>query len=539
MNTTPQPNPAFAAHFPWQFPENPFNYRGLVSQPAGIGQVPPARYGTKVAIIGAGVSGLAAAYELMRLGLHPVIYEAARSPDGTPRIGGRTYTYRFPGDPLALAEIGAMRFPTTHRTLTYYLDRFGLDYSRPFPDPMTVPTVLYFQGQKHFIPLGGVLPPALRRAAAAWTAFITPLKAEMTRVWDDPKARRCQWQAYVRRYSSKSFYEVLHEQGLSPKEIKLFGHLGFGTGGFDSLYPVSFIEILRGVICRWYEDQRLVKGGIDQLAQNFWTRLRPCQFFGETSVARLNSGQPGPAVQEISTPPDPQGEVVITDARGQTETFAAVIVSCSLRALEMDIRVNRSTFSADVWDALRNIQLICSGKVFVRTRTAFWKDREPTATLNTTITDEPIRAAYLFDFDDTPSGVICLSYTWGDSSIKFDALSPEERVQLCLSILAKIYGQDLVSDQIMETVSFAWQEARGYHGAFKLTYPGQYEYQQALFRQPFYPRPPRHNGVFLAGETTSWAGGWVEGALHSGLDAACAVILRLGGVVHRPTHVSR
>jgi monoamine oxidase len=198
--------------------------------------------------------------------------------------------------------------------------------------------------------------------------------------------------------------------------------------------------------------------------------------------------------------------------------------------------VNRSTFNDDLWDALRNIHLICSGKVFVRTRTAFWKDGEPAATLNTTITDEAIRAAYLFDFDDTPSGVICLSYTWGDSAIKFSALNHEERVQLCLAILAKIYGRDLISAQVMETVSFAWQEAKGYHGAFKLTYPGQYEYQQALFRQPFDPPPPRHNGVFLAGETTSWAGGWIEGALHSGLDAARAVIARLGGVVHSNTN---
>ncbi len=88
-------------------------------------------------------------------------------------------------------------------------------------------------------------------------------------------------------------------------------------------------------------------------------------------------------------------------------------------------------------------------------------------------------------------------------------------------------------------MSFAWEEAIGYHGAFKLTYPGQYEYQRALFRQPFYPPPPRHNGVFLAGETTSWAGGWIEGALHSGLDAARAVIVRLGGAVHATTRANR
>ena len=38
-----------------------------------------------------------------------------------------------------------------------------------------------------------------------------------------------------------------------------------------------------------------------------------------------------------------------------------------------------------------------------------------------------------------------------------------------------------------------------------------------------------HHGVFLSGESTSWAGGWIEGALHSGLDAAMAVVRKMGG----------
>jgi hypothetical protein len=54
MNMTPKPNSVVEAHFPWQVPENPFNYRGLVSHPSGIGRIPSERYGTNVAIIGPG-----------------------------------------------------------------------------------------------------------------------------------------------------------------------------------------------------------------------------------------------------------------------------------------------------------------------------------------------------------------------------------------------------------------------------------------------------------------------------------------------------
>ena len=167
-----------------------------------------------------------------------------------------------------------------------------------------------------------------------------------------------------------------------------------------------------------------------------------------------------------------------------------------------------------------------------RARTAFWKHQDPAQTLTCTITDEATRGTYLFDFEDTRSGVICLSYTWADASVKFNALSLEERVETCIRILEKIYGRDLITDQVVESVSISWEEMKGYNGAFRLTQPGQYTYQQSLFHQPFTPSPQHHNGVYLSGDTTSWAGGWVEGAFRSGLDAAMAIIKKLGGKVH-------
>ena len=86
---------------PWQFPDNPFDYTALIHRSEGIGTIPEP--GTKIAIIGAGCAGLCAAWELMKIGIHPIIYESDKKTDGSPRIGGRAYTWRFPGDPNALA----------------------------------------------------------------------------------------------------------------------------------------------------------------------------------------------------------------------------------------------------------------------------------------------------------------------------------------------------------------------------------------------------------------------------------------------------
>lgn len=514
------------------FPDNPIDYKKLIHRSHGIGKIPENRTGSPIAIIGAGCAGLCAAFELMKIGLHPVVYESDQNPDGSSRIGGRAYTYRFPGDPNALAELGAMRIPPVHETVCYYMDKFGIDYSTPFPDPLQVPTTLYFKGKKYFIPVGGALPPPIEQASLAFKQFITPLLNSLALASSKGQiAMKKQWQAFIERFKDKSFFQVLMDQGLSKSEMDLFGSLGIGTGGFDSMYPVSFLEIFRLAALKWETDQRLVKGGVGQIPENFWERKRNCRHFQDTSVKSLNNGSPLCAVTAIELPDKDGGKISVTDAGGHTRYYDAVIVTCSHRALETGIRISRSAFSDEVWTAIKNIHMTRSGKIFVRTRKAFWKDQPPESTLTCTITDEAIRGLYLFDFDDTDSGVICLSYTWEDSATKLSGMNEKDLLKKSLDVLKTIYGRDLISDQAKEVKTIFWEQEKNYNGAFKLYYPGQHEDQNALFSQTRPQSIETHSGVFLSGESASWAGGWIEGALQSGLDAAMAVIKKLGGEV--------
>ena len=52
-------------------PDFPFPFDDWIAHPAGLGSLPAERHGEEVAIVGVGISGLVAAYELMRLGLRP------------------------------------------------------------------------------------------------------------------------------------------------------------------------------------------------------------------------------------------------------------------------------------------------------------------------------------------------------------------------------------------------------------------------------------------------------------------------------------
>src|ERR1041384_7279007 len=77
----------------------------------------------KVVIVGAGLAGLSAGYELLKAGHEPLILEAQQ------RVGGRIYTMREPFARGLYGEAGAMRIPRSHALTMAYIDKFGLPTS--------------------------------------------------------------------------------------------------------------------------------------------------------------------------------------------------------------------------------------------------------------------------------------------------------------------------------------------------------------------------------------------------------------------------
>lgn len=215
------------------------------------------------------------------------------------------------------------------------------------------------------------------------------------------------------------------------------------------------------------------------------------------------------------------GKVRVEDVRGIESEFDQLVVTCPLRCLELDIRADEELFPESLWAAIRELPTKKAEKIFLLTKTAFWKD--PEYKMSTTITDLPIRQMFLFDETHfgkpTPSGMILVSYSFGESSLKLDALSDAERIQLCIENIGTIYGEkvkQMLKDEIVETFSFSWNTAEGFYGAYKMSNPGQESHQDTLYS---YNRAyGSKNGVFLSGEAFAWQGygGWMEGALQAG-----------------------
>jgi tryptophan 2-monooxygenase len=203
--------------------------------------------------------------------------------------------------------------------------------------------------------------------------------------------------------------------------------------------------------------------------------------------------------------------------------------------------------SENVKNTMRDLYVIGSSKMLIRTASKFWLDANGKARDDipqSLQTDELPRGVYCLDYPHTGEGVVIISYTWGDDSTRLSAIEPVERFRKFKEILTRIcppFGESLVpANGDRDILNVDWEATQHYYGAFKLQLPGQ----EHLVQSSYYHflsvlDPASDRGVYLAGDSVSWSGGWVEGALQTGVNAACAVAKRLGGTLREDSPLSQ
>jgi tryptophan 2-monooxygenase len=509
------------AWVPGPFLDTLFDYEGFLK----AGPIGSPGNGGKTVIIGAGISGLIAGYELLRAGIPPVIYEASD------RIGGRLYTKDMGGG--ALAELGAMRVPTSHKTVWHYADHFGVPRA-PFPDPGKVFTQLYYRGKTLDWHPPHPAPGPFSAIAEDFGTMMKPFVNAIYPAWQsgDLDKVRALWQLMISRHLVDTFYGAVHRGTVwTAQEMQAFGALGLGSGGFGPMFEIDFVSALRYVLEQHNVGLKLFTDGLG----DFVDRIVDEPF--ETASGTLCVRDCIQTDSKIVGLDKAGDQTVLRFASGETVHADAVIVAMSSRAAEMigltlPMSNGDHVFPEPVRQSLRTLHMTAASKLFIKTSTKFWKGRSDLPEM--IMTDDLPKSLYCLDYPGTDKGVILMSYTWEDDAATVSSLAPDVFFDKCLAVFERAnpaFAKELVPED-GDFLKIDWVNEPLYHGGFQLPQPGQeplvksayYQYQTALSRDT-------DTGIYLSGDSFSWQGGWMEGAMRTGVNAACAALLRVGGTV--------
>lgn len=453
----------------------------------------------KVIVVGAGMAGLVAAYELLRAGHEPLILEAQT------RLGGRIYTMRDPFSEGLYAEAGAMRIPKAHTLTMAYIDKFNLPTS---PFTMDNPEAFYcFNGARYRINQCLADPDCLgfqvaenergRHPGKMWADALLPLAQKVERegqvAWDEITADHD-------RYSVREFLEEV--QAWSEGAIERFG-LIFNQ---EALMNSSFMELLREELGACYTDMIQIDGGMDNLPRAFFPVLKDRINFGAQMVAIDQS--PGEVTVYYRTLPG---------THKVSGDYAILAVPTTiLRHVEI-----LKPFSPGKRRAIRQLHYDASAKIFFQCRRRFW-ELDDGIYGGGSATDLAVRNIFYPEHGrESGRGVLLASYTWGEDAQRWGSLAPHERLSQALENVAQIHPQ--VTEAFEGGASKMWHDDPFAGGAFALFDPGQ----QSLLHEHIISPEGR---IHFAGEHASLHHAWIQGAIESGLRAALEIHQASSGI---------
>jgi monoamine oxidase len=444
----------------------------------------------RVIVIGGGLAGLVAAFELQRQGHEPLVLEAQN------RVGGRIYTLRCFA-PGLYAEAGGMRIPRAHDLTLAYCELFDLEL-RPFVmgnpkglvcvggDRLTMeeadrdPDRLPFELADH---------ERGKSATALWEDAIGDLRVLVDRDGDGA------WDAIAAEFDRHSLYEFLQLKGFSEGAIEYYAVMNF----LESDLHNACLEVLREDLTGAYVDMQEIVGGMDGLPNAFYDGLQ--------SRVRL-----GAEVYALGQDEDSVTVHFKTEAGrfAATGDYAVCAVPFPvLRHIEV-----LDPFTQGKQRAIRQLNYAASTKVLFQVRRRFWETDDGILG-GSTVTDLPIRRInYPTPDPSTERGVLLASYTWSQDALQWGAMDEETRLEEALDDVARIHPQ--IRDEYEVGASHAWYGDRWARGAFALFEAGQQSRLHADIVKP-------EGRIHFAGEHCSLYHAWIQGALESGIRAARAI----------------
>ncbi len=439
-----------------------------------------------VTVIGAGLAGLSAAYDLHRAGWIVTVLEARD------RVGGRVYSVRSFSNGL-VAEGGGEFIEDRHVRMLAYARQFNLKLGQVGSWQRQDKDWGAFEGKS-----GRLSDEKI------WGTNLLP---EIEKMWEAvselgkhvPDPNQPQTSPEAARLDAQSALDWINALDAHPLAKSYFiQHIRSEYTAEPECF--SLLDLARNSAMYYSTDERHLN----------WRVIGGNDLIPRALADALPDVRTSAVVMSVRILPD---EVAVTYKQGnayQTIHSDYVILAVPLTTARL-IDFNSSLPSAHQ----RMVNEISYGavtKVMIQYRKRFWDQEGWNGRLTT---DSPIVITWLATSHLESADGIITAYTGGDPGARLAALSDEERIRVAIREIEKVFPGS--SDLIEHTATVAWPNEPFTRGSYMALAPGEVTAHWQMLFEPA-------GRLLFAGEHATPFQGYMEGAVESGQRAAASII---------------